>query len=308
MRKILIHENDANQRVDKFLSKALPKLPKSLMYKYIRNKKIKVNGKRCEPKQMLNVNDEFTCYIAEEFFALEKDDSFFKAPAKLDVLYEDEHLIIMNKEVGLLAHSDDKISDDTLINRMKHYLYKKGEYKFAQEQSFTPALCHRIDRNTQGIVIGAKTAQALRDMNKRIHDGMLSKKYLCIVEGSFSQKEGIIVAYHKKEQQVVSIIDTMQEGYKEVKTGYKVLKTKGCLSLLEVTLYSGKSHQIRAVMAHLNHSLYGDVKYGGKAREYPYQALCAYQVHFNAVEDSLVAMNGKTFTLNDIDFLSIMQD
>lgn len=306
MRKILISENDANQRVDKFLSKALPKLPKSLMYKYIRNKKIKVNQKRCEPKQMLQCGDEFTCYIAEEFFEVERDSSFFNAPVDIDILYEDEQILIMNKPVGLLAHSDDKIQDDTLINRMKHYLYDKGEYHFSQEQSFSPALCHRIDRNTQGIVIGAKTAQALRDMNKRIHDGKLEKKYLCIVEGILTNKEAIITAFHKKEDQIISISDVMQEGFKEIKTGYRVLKEANGLSLLEVSLYSGKSHQIRAMMAHIHHPLYGDTRYGAHKRDYPYQALCAYKVYFPSVDDTLMQMNEKTLEIEAIDFLKLI--
>lgn len=306
MRKILIKENDANQRVDKFLSKSLPKLPTSLMYKYIRNKKIKVNGKRCEVKQMLQTGDELTCYIAEEFFEVQKDYTFLKAQPKLDILYEDDNLLIMNKEVGLLVHSDDKVEDDTLVNRMKHYLYNKGEYHIEEEQSFTPSLCHRIDRNTQGIVIGAKTAQALRDMNKRIHDGALIKKYLCIVEGIVSKKEDTITAYHKKENQVVSILDHMQTGYKEIKTGYRVIKEEKNLSLLEVCLYSGKSHQIRAMMAHLKHPLYGDTKYGAKKRAYPYQALCAYQVYFQPVNDSLSYMNEKKIEIEHIDFLKLI--
>lgn len=307
MRKIKILENDANQRVDKFIHKALPKLPKSLMYKYIRNKKIKVNGKRCEPMQMLALNDELTCYIAEEFFDIEKDDTFFNAPAKLDILYEDEHLILMNKEVGLLTHSDASNDVDSLVNRMKHYLYDQGEYHYEEEQSFVPALCNRLDRNTQGIVIGAKSAQALRDMNQRIHDGMVDKKYLCIVEGIPDNKEAIITAYHKKENQKVMISDTYQEGFKEIKTGYRILKEKDSLALLEVTLYSGKSHQIRAVMAHLGHPLYADQRYHAKKRSYPYQALCAYQIYFKAVQDSLANMNDRMFQIENIDFLKYIK-
>ena len=247
MRKLYVNENDANQRVDKFLTKTLPTLPKNLMYKYIRNKKIKLNGARCEISTKIQAGDEFTCYIAEEFFETKKDTSFFNAPLTLDVLYEDENIIVMNKERGLLAHSDDKSSDDTLINRMKHYLYRKKEYAFESEQSFAPALCHRIDRNTQGIVIGAKNAQALRDMNEAIRERKLDKFYVCLCEGVFVKKQGKIKAYHKKENQKVYIKDHKEEGYTEILTGYKVLKEKEGISLLEVELFSGKSHQIRAV-------------------------------------------------------------
>lgn len=307
MRILQIHENDANQRVDKFLSKALPTLPKNLMYKYIRNKKIKVNKKRCEISQRLQVGDELQCYISEEFFLLEKDASFLKASINLAVLYEDQDIIIMNKEVGLLAHSDDKISDDTLVNRLKHYLYEKKEYDHLQEQSFAPSLCHRIDRNTQGIVIGAKNAQALRDMNKRIHDGLVHKKYQCIVEGHMPKQADTLYLYHKKENQEVFISDVALEGYKQIKTGYKVLRESSQFSLLEIDLFTGKSHQIRAVMAYLKHPLYGDSKYGAKRQSYPYQALCAYQVYFDEVEDSISQLNHKSFVVENIDFISFLE-
>lgn len=307
MRVLQIHENDANQRVDKFLSKALPTLPKNLMYKYIRNKKIKVNKKRCEISQRLQVGDELQCYISEEFFLLEKDASFLKAPIDLEVLYEDQDIIIMNKEVGLLVHSDDKISDDTLVNRLKHYLYAKKEYDYLQEQSFAPSLCHRIDRNTQGIVIGAKNAQALRDMNKRIHDGFVHKKYQCIVEGHMPKQADTLYLYHKKENQEVFISDVALEGYKQIKTGYKVLRENSQFSLLEIDLFTGKSHQIRAVMAHLKHPLYGDCKYGAKRQTYPYQTLCAYQVYFDEVEDSICQLNHKSFVVENIDFISFLE-
>lgn len=303
MRILTIQENDANQRVDKYLQKALPTLPKSLMYKYIRNKKIKVNQKRCEISTRLQVGDSVTCYIAEEFFETTKDDSFLQVQGDISVMYEDENIIVMNKPVGLLVHSDDVTMQDTLVNRMKRYLYDKKEFAFEKEMSFAPALCHRIDRNTQGIVIGAKTAQALRDMNACIHDGKVHKKYICIVEGHFAVKEDTMYAFHKKEDQKVYIKETEEKGYKPIKTGYRVVEEKKGLSLLEITLYTGKSHQIRALMAHLGHPLFGDTKYGAKKQTYPYQALCAYQVTFSGIENTLHYLNGKTMRIEAIDFL-----
>lgn len=303
MRILTIKENDANQRLDKYLQKALPTLPKSLMYKYIRNKKIKVNKKKCEISTRLVVNDEIMCYIAEEFFDQKRDDSFLQATSPIHILYEDENLVVMNKPVGLLVHSDDTKEYDTLVNRMKYYLYQKNEYAYYEEASFAPALCHRLDRNTQGIVIGAKNAQALRDMNAIIHDGQLHKKYMCVVEGVFDKKEDIVYAYHKKENQVVYISDVEEEGYKQIKTGYQVKEEKNGYSLLCVDLYSGKSHQIRAMMAHLHHPLYGDVKYGAKKQKYPYQALCAYLVRFNGIENTLQYLNGMCIRIDTIEFM-----
>lgn len=305
----MVQENDANQRVDKFIQKALPTLPKNLMYKYLRNKKIKLNGKRCEISTKLQQGDEFTCYIAEEFFDVHKDDSFLNAPSKLDVLYEDENIIIMNKEKGLLAHSEDLENADCLVNRMKHYLYDKDEFDFEKEQSFTPALCHRIDRNTQGIVIGAKNAQALRDMNEAIRLRKVDKFYLCIVEGLLEDKEKIVKAYHIKQDQKVIIKDEPASGYSEIKTGYRVLLEKNNLSLLEIQLFSGKSHQIRAFMAHIGHSLYGDTKYQASKRNYAYQALCAYKVVFQDMPESLSYLNEKEISISekDIDFIAIIK-
>lgn len=308
MRKIRVFENDANQRVDKFIQKALPTLPKSLMYKYIRNKKIKLNGKRCEISTKLVVGDEFTCYIAEEFFEVEKDNLFLKAPIDLHIIYEDENIIIMNKEKGLLAHSDEIGQIDSLVHRMKHYLYEKNEYDFENEQSFAPALCHRIDRNTQGIVIGAKNAQALRDINEAIKERCVDKFYLCVVEGIFEEKQKKILAYHQKVNQQVKIVGKPQDGFHEIETGYKVLLEKNNLSLLEIELFTGKSHQIRALMAYLKHPLYGDVKYGAKKREYLYQALCAYRVCFHDMPSSLNYLNGMEIAIdkNTIDFINII--
>lgn len=308
MRILVIKENDANQRVDKFLSKALPNLPKNLMYKYIRNKKIKVNKKRCSISQRLAVNDEVMCYIAEEFFEVKKDDRFLKAKCDLRIIYEDENIIIMNKEAGLLAHNDEaNTTCDTLVNRMKYYLYRKGEYEYENEQSFVPALCHRIDRNTSGIVIGAKNAQALRDMNTAIKEKAVKKQYLCICEGIWENKQQIIKAYHKKENKKVSISLKEKSGYKEILTGYRVLLEKKGLSLLEVDLLSGKSHQIRALMGYLKHPLYGDTRYGAKPSLYAYQALCAYRVTFENMPESLSYLNQKVYEIKDVDFVDIMK-
>ena len=309
MRKLIVNENDANQRVDKFLLKTLPTLPKSLMYKYIRNKKIKLNGKRCEISTKLVAGDEFTCYISEEFFEVEKDVSFLKASSSLNILYEDENILVMNKERGLLAHGDEGESEDTLINRMKHYLYKKGEYDYTKEQSFAPALCHRIDRNTQGIVIGAKNAQTLRDVNEAIRNRHIDKFYVCIAEGLFKEKKGKFKLYHKKENQKVYVKENFEKGYTEILTGYKVLKEKDNLSLLEVELFSGKSHQIRSTLAYYKHPLYGDTRYGAKKRKYAYQALCAMRIVFHDMSEHLSYLNEKEISLdlNEIDFMKYMK-
>ncbi len=310
MRELKIGKNDANQRVDKFLLKAVPALPKSLLYKCIRNKKIKVNRKRCEISQRLQGGDHIQLFVSEEFFKRTVSYDFLQVKPTLSIVYEDEHLLIVNKPVGLLAHRDEHGVQDSLIDRIKHYLYQKQEYDPAKEQSFTPSLCHRIDRNTQGIVIAAKDAETLRAVNEKIRLRELEKRYLCIVEGTFQKKEALVTLYHRKDKQnKAHIIRHAKVGYQETKTAYRVLKEGKGYSLLEVNLLTGKSHQIRAVMSYLKHPLLGDKKYGAKSSDYAYQALCAYQItfQFQDSEGILAYMNHKQFTLKNIDLYTYFE-
>lgn len=300
MREFIIQEDDANQRVDKFLQKTLPALPKSLMYKYIRNKKIKVNRKRCEIAQRLLPGDHVLCFIAEEFFETGEDCSFLKVSSELDVLYEDANVILMKKPSGLLTHKDSNEIQDNLADRFLHYLYKKGQYDPQTRQSFTPALCHRLDRNTEGIVIGAKTAEALRRMNAYIREHKVEKHYVCIVEGVMEQKTGHVVLWHKKDAKSnkVHLYAHEQKNSQRIETSYRTLHQGKRYAYVEVQLHTGKSHQIRAVMAYLHHPLFGDVKYGAqKNQRKDFQALCAYKVHFNFDDDLLSAISQQTFTL-----------
>lgn len=305
MREYIILKDDADQRVDKFIMKAMKDMPKSLMYKYIRNKKIKVNRKRCEISQRLQVGDTIQCYIAEEFFHTEHKNTFLQVPKKLQILYEDKHLLIVDKPQGLLAHSNTSDIQDNLADRILHYLYDKNEYDPRISQSFTPALSHRIDRNTQGIVIAAKTAAALRFINEKIRNREIEKKYICIVEGYLAKKEDVLSLYHYKgEGNKVIICADEKHGYQMIRTGYRVLKEKKQYTLVEIDLLTGKSHQIRGVMAYLHHPLYGDVKYGArKTKDKEYQALCAYQIHFKFLAHDPVFdyLNGKTIQIEHVD-------
>ena len=166
MKSFVISQNDAGQRLDKFIHKCVPLLPQSLLYKYIRTKRIKVNSKRAEISTRLAVGDTVEMFIGDEFFAkTEKHYDFLDAPKSLNIIYEDENLLLADKKQGVLCHPDDKEYVDTLIGRIKRYLYEKGEYKPEEENSFVPSLVNRIDRNTGGIVIAAKNAEALRILN-----------------------------------------------------------------------------------------------------------------------------------------------
>ena len=311
MQILKINKNDAGQRLDKFLTKAVKGLPASLMYKYIRTKKIKVNRKRCEQKQILLEGDEIQLFIRDEFFGSpEKDDgALARITPKLDIVYEDDNIILCNKRPGVLVHEDDSAKENTLIMHIKAYLYQKGEYDPDEEQSFAPALCNRIDRNTGGIVIAAKNAEALRVMNEKIKNDEIRKFYLCAVHGKPQKMSDTLTGYLKKNSadNLVTISDKPKDGYKNIITKYKVIASRRDSSLIEVELVTGRTHQIRAHMSHIGHPLLGDGKYGvnkdDKARGYKYQALYSYRLIFDFGEDEgyLGYLSGKQVNLDPAD-------
>lgn len=292
MKSFNINENDGGQRLDKFISKALPDLPKGMLYKLIRKKDIKINGKRCDGSVRLCAGDIVTVYVRDELAAEKRSDlSFLSAPDDVNVVYEDENILIANKPQGLDPHSGSG-SSDNLIDRIKHYLYNKKEYFPENESSFAPALCSRLDRNTCGLVTAAKNAIALREINGAIREGQITKIYRCVVIAPLPEKNGIITAYHKKEASgnIVSISDSPADDYKPIKTGYRVLAESSGLSLVEVTLFTGRTHQIRAHLAHIGSPILGDGKYGNAAANKRFrvfgQALCAYSLRFELPESS----------------------
>lgn len=308
MRSFTIGKNDAGQRLDKFLEKAVPLLPKSLMYKYIRLKRIKLNGGRTEFNAILKEGSLLELYINDEFFSENEELYFLSAPDKISIVYEDENILIANKPSGLIVHEDSGESIDTLINRIKHYLYNKGQYDPEKENSFSPSLCNRIDRNTEGLVIAAKNAESLKILNDKIKYREIDKKYLCIVFGRLPKKEDTLKAFltKKADKNIVDVSDL--SGEKTILTKYRVLKEAGELSLLEIELLTGRTHQIRAHMAHIGHPLLGDSKYGiGRNSEqygFRFQALAAYSLRFSFKTDGgiLNYLNGRSFSVPSVSF------
>lgn len=314
MRELIISENEGGQRLDKYLSKRFKTMPQSLIYKYLRTKKIKLNGKKALPNGFICCGDVLTLYIPEEFFEEKAEElAFTHVKPKLSVIYEDENILLVDKPIGMLCHSDDNEGYNTLINHIKAYLSEKGEYDVSE--AFAPALCNRIDRNTCGIVIAAKTAEALRDMNERIRNRSVTKQYLAAVHGSPSPAVGTITDYIRKDSsqnRVYLSKDKRSSMDKSAVTKYKVIETKGDVSLVEVELIMGRTHQIRAHFAGKGHPLLGDGKYAINKKDrqlgYSYQSLCAYRLKFNKAEpDSLSYLDGKTFYSSTPDFLKLFK-
>ena len=312
MKEFTIGPNDAGQRLDRFLAKAVPLLPASLAQKYIRIKRIKRNGARVERDTRLEAGDTLQLYINDEFFDKPREDNAYLTVAvpKLNIVYEDEHILLVDKQPGLAVHAHDGAEyGRTLIDYIQAYLYQKKEWRPREENAFTPALCNRIDRNTGGIVIAAKTAEALRVLNQKIKDREMDKRYLAIVEGIPKPREGSLKGYLFKDakQNRVFVTDTPQTGAKTCQTNYKVLSSANGLSLVECELITGRTHQIRAQFAHAGHPLLGDGKYGKLDKRFDrnYQALYSYKLTFQFTTDAggLAYLNGKSFQVEKVDFV-----
>ena len=313
MKELTIGKNDAGQRLDRYLAKALPLLPAPLAQKYIRIKRIKRNGKRAQRDERLCEGDVLQCYINDEFFDTPTpENAFLKLfKPKLDILYEDEHIMLVNKAPGMVVHGDETEKVNTLINHIQAYLYQKKEWSPYWENSFTPALCNRIDRNTGGIVIAAKTAEALRVMNQKIRDREIEKRYLCIVLGKPSPAQGTLEGFLVKDEakKQVSIRSKPVPGGRKAITKYRTLAVDRGLALVECDLITGRTHQIRAMMAHAGHPLLGDGKYGkeqiNKRYGQKFQALWSYKLTFRFTTDAgeLAYLDGKSFQVNEVEFV-----
>lgn len=309
MKKLIINKNDSGKRLDKFIRNSFRRIPEALIQKYIRKKRIKVNKKSItDPAFKLLENDSVELYINDEFFEpLLYEDEFKKAPCNLNIVYEDENIILVNKQPGLIVHPDMNFQIDCLINRIKNYMFKKGEYNPKSEHSFAPALVNRIDRNTGGIVIAAKNAESLNILNENLKQRKIHKSYICIICGNINPKSATLVGYleknSKKNKVYVSSKKPKNGDFRSIMTKYSVIESGKNFSLLKIDLITGRTHQIRAHMASVGHPLLGDGKYGrnsvNRSKKYKFQALYSYKLSFDfsANAGTLDYLNNKTFEI-----------
>ena len=308
MKQITINSNDAENRIDKFIFKTFPNIPSSLIYKYIRKKRIKLNSKRCNISDKLKLGDVISLYINDDLLEpLSSKNDFLHAPVNLDIVYEDENILLINKKPGLLVHKGKENENDSLIDRIKNYLFQKKEYIPENENSFTPALVNRIDRNTSGIVIAAKNSETLRILNQKMKSREIKKSYTCITYGIPPKKSDILQGYLEKNSSQNKVYISQKpsdlKNSKNILTKYTVIDKTKKFGLLKIDLLTGRTHQIRAHLASIDCPILGDGKYGknsvNRMAKYKYQALCSYKLSFEFEGNSeiLEYLNHKTFEI-----------
>lgn len=313
LREFTVGKNDAGQRLDRWLGKNVPLLPVGLAQKYIRLKRVKLNGKGAKRDVRLQEGDLLQLYINDTFFEAPAPEHAFLQVARprLEILYEDEHLLLVNKAAGIVVHEDERERVNTLINHIQAYLYQKGEWDPQRENAFAPALCNRIDRNTGGIVIAAKSAEALRVMNQKIRDRELVKRYLCVAVGRLRPPEGTLKGYLRRDEakKQVYVRDRPAPGARTAVTRYRTLSVRQNLSLVECDLVTGRTHQIRAQLAAAGHPLLGDGKYGSEKINRQYrrsrQALWSWSLEFRFTTPAgpLEGLNGRRWQVDRVDFV-----
>ncbi|MFV0503658.1 MAG: RluA family pseudouridine synthase [Lachnospirales bacterium] len=257
MKEIIISPTE-EQRIDKFLLKYLNKSSKSFIYKMIRKKNIKVNNKKVEVNYILKTNDLLTLYLSDETISKFQEKIIYKKQNPLNIVYEDNNMLILNKPVGLLCHGDKNENDNILINQILYYFQ---EQKIIFENGFVPGLCNRLDRNTSGLVVCGKTLKSTQELNRKFHDKEIEKYYLTILDGELENKKELL-GYHVKDNNKVSIFDIEVENSKKVHSIVTPLKNNSKNTYCEVQLITGKSHQIRVHMQNIGAPIIGDKKYG----------------------------------------------
>lgn len=304
MKEIVISRENSNQRIDKYIRKYLNEAPLSLIYKTFRKKDIKINGKPVKENYILKEGDVLRVFISDEKInEFNKPKDISKINNSINVFYEDENILIVLKPKGILTHGDSSEKRMTLSNQVLSYLYKKDEFK-NDGSSFVPSPCHRLDRNTSGLVIFAKNVISSQIIMEKLktHEEIM-KKYLVLVKGKTENCGEIDAPLKKDENSGFVKVASINDGGKTAKTIYKTLSSNGNYSLVEATLVSGRTHQLRVHFSYIKHPIVGDSKYGDfelnkefKSKyNYENQFLHAYKLIFKIKEGALSYLNGKEF-------------
>lgn len=322
MQELHVTANEAGQRLDKLLAKFLNQAPKSFLYKMMRKKNIVLNGKKCTGNEKLKQGDSIKLFFSDE--TIEKFSAgTYVTPKKekinmLPIIYEDEQVLLMNKPVGVLSQKA-KDSDVSAVEILINYLIETNQLFKEQFRTFHPSICNRLDRNTSGILVAGKTLPALQEMNRFFKERTIAKYYRCLVKGRVIKNEDYIKGYLVKDQKTnkVSITKKKTEEGVPIETEYCVIQSNDEVSLLEVHLITGKTHQIRAHLASIGHPIIGDYKYGDKQINEMYrqeyglksQLLHAYRLEMPSSDGSLAYLNDKKFVAELPDkFIKICKD
>ena len=284
MREIILTAADANRRLDKYLAQYFNNVPRTLLYKMLRKKNIKLNGQKADGHEITQAGDCLTFYLSEDTINGWMSERAVEASAVLpDIVYEDDFMLMLNKPAGLLTHT----GEDTLLRQVLYYLKQTGAYDNSPGATFTPALCNRLDRNTSGLVTCGKTLAALQVLNAIFAERRADKEYLAVARGKIDGSD-ILDGYLYKNEHTNKVYVSQNKEHADsvpIQTAYAVIAHGHGHTLLKIHPITGRSHQIRAQMAAIGHPLAGDVKYGGKKTPYaPAQLLHCCHLSFKETD------------------------
>ena len=303
MQEIIVSTNEAGQRFDKLLAKYLNEAPKSFIYKMLRKKNIVLNGKKATGNEKLEVGDSVKLFLSDETIEKFSKVTVQKTKQKLDVIYEDENILLINKPVGMLSQKAEA-KDESLVEHIITYLLGTDQLTEAELRKFKPSICNRLDRNTSGLVVAGKSLLGLQKMGELFKERSMKKYYRCLVVGEVKEKQ-YIKGFLYKDETINKVMISQEEVIDSlpIETEYEPLWTNGKCTLLEVHLITGRTHQIRAHLASICHPIVGDYKYGNRKINDVYkqkykiesQLLHAYRLELPELKGELENISLKQF-------------